>query len=718
MDSLSPHVVFAAKLPILNPNEFDLWKMRIEQYFLMTDYSLWEVILNGDSLVPARIVEGVVQPVAPITAEQKLARKNELKARGTLLMALPDKHQLKFNLYKDANTLMEAIEKRFGGNTETKKVQKTLLKQHFKNFSGASSEEDKHSSSLGTESHNLDFISSTPADSTNDSVSVAVNVSAIGTKLRFLQKTGRNLGANGPTSMGFDMTKEPMIGAIKEEEPNNFALMAFTSSSSNSSSNNEVPSCSKACSKAYSQLQTQYDTLTENFRKSQFDVLSYQTGLESVEARLLVYKQNESVLEENIKLLNIEVQLRDTALATLREKLDTIEKQRDDLNMKLEKCQTSSKRLTNLLASQTYKKAGLGYNSQVFTKAMFDCDSSEMEPKTYKETLTQACWIEAMQEELHEFERLEEERIDFEESFAPMDVKTAFLNGNLREEVYVSQPDGFIDPDNPNHVYKLKKALYELKQAPHAWYDMLSLFLLSQDFSKGLVDPILFIKKNGNDLLLISQSPRGIFMNQSKYALESLKKYGFEYCDTVDTPMVKKSKLDEDKEGKAMDPSHYRGMIGTLIYLTASRPDLQFAICICARYQARPTEKHDSSVALTAFADADHAGCQDTRRSTSGNYGLRFNKIPMYYDNKCAIALCCNNVQHSRSKHINIRYHFIKEQVENGVIELYFVNTDYQLADLFTKALGRERIEFLINKLGMRSFTPKTLKKLMNEEDE
>nr|GEZ60829.1 copia protein [Tanacetum cinerariifolium] len=220
-----------------------------------------------------------------------------------------------------------------------------------------------------------------------------------------------------------------------------------------------------------------------------------------------------------------------------------------------------------------------------------------------------------------------------------------------------------MDPDNPNHVYKLKKALYGLRQAPRAWYDMLSLFLLSQDFSKGLVDPTLFIRKNGNDLLLvqiyvddiifaaptlelcdlfanlmcskfkmsmmgkisfflglqISQSPRGIFINQSKYALESLKKYSFESCDPVDTPIVEKSKLDEDKEGKAVDPSHYRGMIGTLLYLTASRPDLQFAICMCARYQARPIKKHDSSISITAFADADHAGYQDTRRSTSGS---------------------------------------------------------------------------------------------------
>nr|GEX95195.1 ribonuclease H-like domain-containing protein [Tanacetum cinerariifolium] len=140
MESLSPQVVAAAKLPILNPNEFNLWKMRIELYFLMTGYSLWEVILNDDSPTPTRVVDSVVQVVAPTTAEQKLAKKNELKGRGTLLMALPDKHQLRFNIHKDAKSLMEAIEKRFGGNKETKKVQKTLLKQQYENFSGSSSE--------------------------------------------------------------------------------------------------------------------------------------------------------------------------------------------------------------------------------------------------------------------------------------------------------------------------------------------------------------------------------------------------------------------------------------------------------------------------------------------------------------------------------------------------------------------------------------------------
>nr|GEX28572.1 hypothetical protein [Tanacetum cinerariifolium] len=113
MESLNPQVVAAAKLHILNPNEFDLWKMRIEQYFFMTDYSLWKVILNGESPTPTRIIDGVVQVIASTTVEQRLAKKNELKARGTLLMAIPDKHQLKFNIHKDAKSLMEAIEKRF-----------------------------------------------------------------------------------------------------------------------------------------------------------------------------------------------------------------------------------------------------------------------------------------------------------------------------------------------------------------------------------------------------------------------------------------------------------------------------------------------------------------------------------------------------------------------------------------------------------------------------
>ncbi|GJX77075.1 hypothetical protein Tco_0323886 [Tanacetum coccineum] len=158
-------------------------------------------------------------------------------------------------------------------------------------------------------------------------------------------------------------------------------------------------------------------------------------------------------------------------------------------------------------------------------------------------------------------------------------------------------------------------------------------------------------------------------------------------CDPVDTPMVERTKLDEDLQGIPVDPTHYRGMIGSLKYLNSSQPYLVFAVCMCAR-------------------------------SKLADYGVAFNKIPLYYDNKSAIARCCNNVQHSRSKHIDVRYHFIKEQVKNGVVKLYFVQTKYQLADIFTKALARERFEFLIDKLGMKSMSLETLKSLAEENEE
>ncbi|GJY46587.1 retrovirus-related pol polyprotein from transposon TNT 1-94 [Tanacetum coccineum] len=453
---------------------------------------------------------------------------------------------------------------------------------------------------------------------------------------------------------------------------------------------------------------------------------------------------------------------------------------------------------------------------QLYEQALFcyyDAFLTSVEPKNYKDALTQACWIEAMQEELHEFDRLEFwELIPRPEKVMIITLKWIYkvklnemggilknkarlvAHGYLQEEgidlrnpllqwldsmlfKFSSQPDDFVDQDNPNHVYKLKKALYGLKQAPRAWCDLLSKFLLSQEFSKGTVDPTLFIRRQGKDILLvqiyvddiifasttpelcdqfskimcskfkismmgkisfflglqISQSPRGIFLNQSKYALESLKKYGMESSDPVDTPMVEKSKLDEDTQGKAVDPTHYRGMIGTLMYLTASRPDLTFVVCMCARYQAKPTEKHLHAVKriFKYLRGTVNQGLWYPKDSSIGRQKyfwmfaiiayrlcLRINKIPMYYDNKRAISLCFNNVQHSRSKHIDIRFHFIKEKVENGVVELYFASTEYQLADIFTKALCRERIEFLINKLGMRSFTPETLKKLADEAEE
>ncbi|GJR28792.1 putative ribonuclease H-like domain-containing protein [Tanacetum coccineum] len=187
MEAGSSTMVAAAKLPVLNPGEFELWKIRIEQYFLMTDYALWEVIVNGDSPPPKRTVDGVEQTYPPTTAEEKLARKNELKARGTLLMALPNEHQLKFNTYKCAKTLMEAIKKRFGGNKESKKTQKTLLKQHPQ--------------------LNDEDLQQIDADDLEE-IDLKWQMAMLTMRARrFLNKTGRKISANGSETIGFNKSK-------------------------------------------------------------------------------------------------------------------------------------------------------------------------------------------------------------------------------------------------------------------------------------------------------------------------------------------------------------------------------------------------------------------------------------------------------------------------------------------------------------------------------
>nr|GFA92830.1 retrovirus-related Pol polyprotein from transposon TNT 1-94 [Tanacetum cinerariifolium] len=180
-----------------------------------------------------------------------------------------------------------------------------------------------------------------------------------------------------------------------------------------------------------------------------------------------------------------------------------------------------------------------------------------------------------------------------------MDVKTAFLNGELKEEVYVSQPEGFVDPNHPTHVYRLKKAMYGLKQAPQAWYDMLSRFLLDNNFSKGAVDPTLFTRKTGKHILLVqiyvddiifaSTDPKvyDMFSNEMKI----LMKFGMDSCDSVDTPIVDRLRLDEDISGILVDQTRFRSMVGSLMYLTASRPDLVFVVCMCARL-SRHKKKH------------------------------------------------------------------------------------------------------------------------------
>ncbi|GKC84779.1 retrovirus-related pol polyprotein from transposon TNT 1-94 [Tanacetum coccineum] len=432
----------------------------------------------------------------------------------------------------------------------------------------------------------------------------------------------------------------------------------------------------------------------------------------------------------------------------------------------------------------------------------------------------------------------QQEGIDFDETYAPvarlesirillayacahdfklfqMDVKSAFLNGFINEEVYVAQPPGFVDFEKPNHVFKLKKALYGLKQAPKAWYDRLKAFLLDHLYTMGLVDNTLFTKKRNSHIIIvqiyvddiifgstcqelcddfskimhdefemsmmgelnfflglqIKQLEDGIFFNQSKYVKEMLKKFGLEDSKPIKTPMSSETKLTRDEDGEPIDDTKYRGMIGSLLYLTASRPDIMFSVCLCARFQEAPKTSHLEAVKrifryikgtshlglwypkgtgleTIVYADSDHAGDYVDRKSTSGvctfvgccltswfskkqtalaistteaeyvsagkacqqalwmkqalvDYDIKLDDIPVLCDNKGAIDLSKNPVLHSRTKHIEIRHHFLRDNVQKGNITIEKVNSEDNIADILTKPLKREPFNLLRLGLGL-----------------
>ncbi|KAI3685578.1 hypothetical protein L6452_34826 [Arctium lappa] len=394
----------------------------------------------------------------------------------------------------------------------------------------------------------------------------------------------------------------------------------------------------------------------------------------------------------------------------------------------------------------------------------------------------------------------QEEGIDYDETFSPiarleairmflafpayrnftvyqMDVKTAFLNGKLKEEVYVSQPEGFVNKDHPNHVYFLDKALYGLKQAPREWYDELSAFLVKSGFTKGSIDTTLFIYHSNLDICLVqiyiddiifgatNQSlctwfsdlmtsrfqmsmmgeinfflglqvkhlPDRIFINHSKYVFDILKKFKMDKSSSIGTPMAHGAKIGLDLDGKAVDIKTYRGMIGSLMYLTASRPDIMFSTCLCARFQAKPKESHLLAVKrifryIKGTPYLDFGGNQLDEKSTSGHlqflgdrliswaskkqncvsistveaeyvaaasccaqvlwmktqlhdYGMLYKTVPIYCDSQYAITISVNPVQHTKTKHIDMRYHFIKHHVEKGSSMASQTNIDPVIQD-------------------------------------
>ncbi|GJT53646.1 retrovirus-related pol polyprotein from transposon TNT 1-94 [Tanacetum coccineum] len=423
----------------------------------------------------------------------------------------------------------------------------------------------------------------------------------------------------------------------------------------------------------------------------------------------------------------------------------------------------------------------------------------------------------------------QEEGIDYDETFAPvarleairiflayaaymgfmvyqMDVKSAFLNGKISEEVYVQQPLGFESGEFPNHVYKLDKALYGLKQAPRAWYETLLKFLIQHKFVRVTIDNTLFIYKTKSEVIIvqiyvddiifgstsdkmskqfaklmtkkyemsmmgelpyflgfqIKQDFRGISICQEKYVKDLLKKYDLADSTLVKCPMLPPNNLGPDESGVFVNETLFRGTIRSLMYLTASRPDIQFSTCLCARYQANPKKSHlvavkrifrylkgtpnlglwypkGSGFDLKASSDSDYVGCNLDRKSTSGgcqilggnccaqvlwieshlaDYDVIYDKVPIFCDNTSAIAISNNPVLHSRTKHIDITYHFIIDHILKGDIELHFVPTDLQLADTFTKPLAEPNFTRLVAELGMLNIKSEVSdkKKALNDD--
>jgi hypothetical protein len=395
-----------------------------------------------------------------------------------------------------------------------------------------------------------------------------------------------------------------------------------------------------------------------------------------------------------------------------------------------------------------------------------------------------------------------------------MDVKSAFLNGPLQEEVYVDQPPGFEDSRFPNHVYKLHKALHGLKQAPRAWYEYLKDFLLKNGFEIGKADSTLFIQRNGKDIFVcqiyvddiifgsndkfcvefsrimtkrfemsmigelkfflgfqIKQMKEGTFLCQTKYVKDMLKRFDMADSEPIKTTMALNGHLDLNEEGKSVDQKVFRSMIGSLLYLCASRPDIMLSVCMCARFQANPKECHlmavkrifrylvhtpnlglwypkGSTFDLLVYSNSDYAGCKVDRKSTTGtcqffgrslvswsskkqnsvalstaeaeyvaagsccakllwmkqtlsDYGCKFSKIPLLCDNESAIKLTNNPVQHSRTKHIDIKHHFLRDHEAKGDIALRHVSIERQLVDIFTKPLDEQRFCALRSELNI-----------------
>ncbi|GJW55150.1 putative ribonuclease H-like domain-containing protein [Tanacetum coccineum] len=702
----------------------------------MIDYALWEVIENGATLQKTQVVEGVEKVMSITSTEDKAQRRLEVKARSTLMMGIPNEHQLKFNSIKDAKLLLEAIEKRFGRNEATKKTQRNLLKQQYENFTAPS-----------LDMLNQTFISSKARIQEEAYVNSNMRLDLNKSKVecynchkrghfdrecrapRNQDNKNKEISRSVPVETSTSTTLVPYDGlggydwSDQAEEGPNYALMAYSSLSSDLKVSNDS-NCSKSCMETIKLLKYQNDQLLRDLEKSSLMVLGYKTDkIENASKSL--DKLIECQIVDNCKkglgyekynavpppyTGNFMPSTPDLSFTGLDEFVNKPVVKNRKFDEEVSKDQgvidsRCSRHMTGNMSYLTdYEEIDGGYVAfgenpkggkitRKGTKASDNAGQARKETEPVKDFIFLPLWTAdtTFSQDLKSslkwdtkptsddgnrnkkdergivirnkarlvaqgytqegginyisllplFARMKQLCIFAYASFKDfvvyqMDVKSAFLYGKIEEEVYVCQPPGFEDPDFPDRVYKVEKALYGLHQAPRAWYETLSTYLLDNGFQRGKIDKTLFIKRHKGDILLVQvyvddiifgstkkelcnafeklmhekfqmssmgeltfflglqvqQKKDGIFISQDKYMEEILKKFGFTKVKTASTPMETQKPLLKDEDGEEVDVHMYRSMIGSLMYLTSSRLDIIFAVCTCARYQVNPKVLH------------------------------------------------------------------------------------------------------------------------------
>ncbi|GJV34643.1 putative ribonuclease H-like domain-containing protein [Tanacetum coccineum] len=652
MDSQSTQTI---KLPILQPGEYDLWKMRMEQYLQCIDYTLWEIIENGNAPIVTKTVDGKETVIPPTSVKEKTQRRAELKARSTLLMALPNEHQLKFNSYKDAKTLIQAIENKFGGNTATKKTQKNLLKQQYENFVASSTEvieqtyerlqklisqlemheietlslddlfnnlkayesDIKGTSNSTTNSYNVAFLSSSSTNSATRAVNTAEGVNTASTQ-----------GA-ADSSTTVENLSDAVIYSFFASQPRSWTWPT----------KKELGLTSPRWSVSTA---TREDTLQWS---------AGHPGIKTAGTGSLPEGLQTDVGAE-ADMNNLDAFMPISPIITTRIHKDhPVEQIIGDLNSA-----PQTRRMTKNLKEHGFSSVQQRTNHKDFQNCLFACFLSQ-EPKKVIQALKDPRWIEAMQDELLQFKlqkvwtvmdlpngkraigtkwvcrnkkdergivknkaRLvaqgytQEEGIDYDEVFASvarieairlflayvsfkdfvvyhMDVNSTFLYGKIEKEVYVYIDDIIFGSTMMKLCTKFEKMM-------HKKFQINSMGELT--FFLGLQ---------------VKQKEDGIFISQDKYKTEILKKFGFSDVKTANTPIETHKPLLKDADGEDVDEHMYRLMIGSLLYLTSLRPDI---IYLKGQSKLGLWYPKDSPFDLVSYTDSDYAGASLDRKSTTG----------------------------------------------------------------------------------------------------